>query len=117
MEDIDEELENIPEEESPSLAMKIFSCCFQPRGKELELTSENPTSKRSKGIYESDDSFFPVNTLRPEEKAQITFTKNGLLDYIKNLQNLVTSGSLLFILSTRIILNLLLFAPNTSVIN
>lgn len=89
MEDIDEEMENIPEEESPSLAMKIFSCCFQPRGKELELTSENPTSKRSKGIYESDDSFFPVNTLRPEEKAQITFTKNGLLDYIKNLQNLV----------------------------
>ena len=90
MEDINEEMENIPEEdESSSIAMKIFSCCFQPRGKELELHSERGTSIKSKSQYENDETFFPINTLRQEEKSKINFTKTGLLDYIKNLQNLV----------------------------
>ena len=90
MEDIKEEMENIPEEDdSPSITMKLFSCCFQPHGKELELNSERNTSIKSKSIYENDDTIFPNNSIRPEEKNQIIFTKNGILDYIKNLQNLV----------------------------
>lgn len=90
MEEINEEMENIPEEDdSPSITMKLFSCCFQPHGKELELTSERGTSIKSKSIYENDDTIFPTNAIRPEEKNKIIFTKNGILNYVKELQNLV----------------------------
>ena len=85
MEEEDEQMEKIPEE--GSIAMKIFSCCFQPRRKELELNSERTI--RSKAIYENDYALFPINSIRNEEKDKITFTRIGLLEYIKNMQDLV----------------------------
>jgi len=84
MEEEDEEIE-IPEE--GSITMKIFSCCFQPKVKENELHSERDF--KSMPIYESNDSLFPISLIRQEEKEQIKFTRVGLLQYIKNMQNLV----------------------------
>ena len=84
MEEEDEEIE-IPEE--GSITMKIFSCCFQPKVKENELHSERDF--KSMSIYESNDSLFPISLIRQEEKEQIKFTRAGLLQYIKNMQNLV----------------------------
>ena len=84
MEEEDEEME-IPEE--GSITMKIFSCCFQPKVKESELQSER--GFQSKQIYESNDSLFPLNIIRKEEKEQIKFTRVGLIQYIKNMANLV----------------------------
>jgi hypothetical protein len=84
MEEEDEEME-IPEE--GSIAMKIFSCCFQPKLKESELESER--GFQSKQIYESNDYLFPLNIIRKEEKEQIKFTRVGLIQYIKTMANLV----------------------------
>ena len=84
-EEEDEEMDNIPEE--GSIAMKIFSCCFQPKSKESELQTER--GFHSKQIYESNDSLFPINYIRQDEKEQIKFTKAGLLQYIKDMTNLV----------------------------
>ena len=88
MEDEEEPLPQIPEE--GSIAMKIFSCCFQPHNNEIELNSERKNA--SKVIYETNDTFFPLNTIRQEEKGKITFTKMGILEYIHNLQDLVFPG-------------------------
>ena len=85
MEDEDEQMDQIPEE--GSIAMRLFSCCFQPRTKELELQSER--SVKSTTMYENDNALFPVNSIRKEEKDNITFTRMGLLEYIKNMQDLV----------------------------
>ena len=49
MEDQDEEMAQVPEEGSNSIAMKIFSCCFNPGNKEIEINSER---RRSNLIYE-----------------------------------------------------------------
>ena len=86
MEDQDEEMDQIPEEGSNSIAMKIFSCCFNPGNKEIEINSER---RRSNLIYESLDTFFPSNSIRQEEKDKIKFTKIGILEYITNMQDLV----------------------------
>ena len=85
MEEEDEEMDQIPEE--GSIAMKIFSCCFQPHNKEIELNSENKITSSS--VYESNDALFPINSIRQEEKGKITFTKMGIIEYIQNLQDLV----------------------------
>ena len=86
MEDQDEEMDQVPEEGSNSIAMKIFSCCFNPGNKEIEINSER---RRSNLIYESLDTFFPSNSIRQEEKDKIKFTKIGILEYITNMQDLV----------------------------
>ena len=85
MEEEDEEMDQIPEE--GSIAMTLFSCCFHPKDKELELSTGR--NIKSNSVYENEDSLFPLNSIRQEEKGQIIFTRIGLLEYIQNLQNLV----------------------------
>ena len=85
MKDEDEEMDQIAEE--GSIAMTLFSCCFHPKDKELELSTGR--NIKSNSVYENEDSLFPLNSIRQEEKSQITFTRIGLLEYIQNLQNLV----------------------------
>ena len=85
MKDEDEEMDQIAEE--GSIAMTLFSCCFHPKDKELELSTGR--NIKSNSVYENEDSLFPLNSIRQEEKGQIIFTRIGLLEYIQNLQNLV----------------------------
>ncbi len=84
-EEEDEQMDQIPEE--GSIAMKLFSCCFQPSNREIEIKSEK--GFRSNSIYETPESLFPINLIRQEEKDKIKFTRMGLIQYIKDLQDLV----------------------------
>ena len=84
-EEEDGQLDDIPEE--GSITMRIFSCCFKPPDKEIELNSER--NIRTKSIYENDEALFPLNSIRNEEKGKITFTRMGLIEYIQNMQELV----------------------------
>ena len=84
-EEDDGQLDDIPEE--GSITMRIFSCCFKPPDKEIELNSER--NIRTKSIYENDEALFPLNSIRNEEKGKITFTRMGLIEYIQNMQELV----------------------------
>ena len=74
-----------------SLLQKLFSCCLEKSDKELELGREEANSflVNSKFTFENELSLFPTNIIRPEEKNKIKFTKDELVDYITNLQNLV----------------------------
>ena len=85
MEEEDEEMDQIPEE--GSIAMTLFSCCFHPKNKEFEL--DTGRNIKSNSVYENDDSLFPINSIRKEEKDQINFTRIGLIEYIQSLQELV----------------------------
>ena len=84
----------INNEGEESLLQKIFSCCLEKSDKELELVGENTNIEQSllgnsKFTFENELSLFPTNMIRPEEKNKIKFTKDELVDYIINLQNLV----------------------------
>ena len=84
-------INNVGEE---SLLQKIFSCCLEKSDKELELVGQDTNIEQSllgnsKFTFENELSLFPTNMIRPEEKNKIKFTKDELVDYIINLQNLV----------------------------
>ena len=87
------EEENIKTNES--FISKIFCCCSDSTRNDLDLfadeeeTDRETIIKNSKMVFESDDSLFPTNMIRPEEKNIFKFTKDGLIEFIKNLQNLV----------------------------
>jgi len=77
-----------------SFFQKLFSCCIERNGRELELDQDDTSRDfvlptRSKMIFENDLSLFPNDMILPEEKNKIKFTKDALVEYIKNLQNLV----------------------------
>ena len=61
--------------------------CFHPKNKEFEL--DTGRNIKSNSVYENDDSLFPINSIRKEEKDQINFTRIGLIEYIQSLQELV----------------------------
>ena len=80
-----------PEE---SFVQKIFGCCFERNNNEFELESEETNREvgflgRSKMVFDNELSLFPANMIRPDEKNKIKFTKDELVEYIKNLQGLV----------------------------
>ena len=81
----------INNEGEESFLQKLFSCCLEKSDKELELGREEANSflVNSKFTFENELSLFPTNIIRPEEKNKIKFTKDELVDYITNLQNLV----------------------------
>ena len=81
----------INSEGEESFLQKLFSCCLEKSDKELELGREEANSflVNSKFTFENELSLFPTNIIRPEEKNKIKFTKDELVDYITNLQNLV----------------------------
>lgn len=81
----------INNEGEESFLQKLFSCCLEKSDKELELEREETNSflGNSKFTFENELSLFPTNMIRPEEKNKIKFTKDELVDYITNLQNLV----------------------------
>ena len=72
-------------EKEVSFLQKLFVCCLREKGGEFELTSEDTNREM---IFENESSIFPINMIRPEEN-RIKFTKDGLAEYIQNLQNLV----------------------------
>lgn len=77
-----------------SFIKKIFSCCIEKKRGELEIIQDETDRdyrilSKSKMIFENDLSVFPTNMIRPEEKNKIIFTKDGIVEYIKNLQELV----------------------------
>ena len=72
-------------EKEVSFLQKLFVCCFREKGGEFEINSE-ATSREM--IFENDSCIFPTNMIRPEEKI-IQFTKDGLVDFITKMQNLV----------------------------
>ncbi len=72
-------------EKEVSFLQKLFVCCLREKGGEFELTSEDTNREM---IFENESSIFPINMIRPEEN-RIKFTKDGLVEYIQNLQNLV----------------------------
>ena len=80
-------------ETEESFVQKIFSCCFERNDGEFELVGEETdiinTLGNSKMVFENDLSLFPTNLIRQEEKNKIKFTKDELIEYIHNLQNLV----------------------------
>ena len=82
-------------ENQNSLVQKLFNCCIPKRNEEIELNNEDDSVKldysllaEAKNELESKFSFFPASTIRYEERSKIEFTKEGLLNFIKNLQNL-----------------------------
>ena len=80
-------------ETEESFVQKIFSCCIERNDGEFELVGEETdiinTLGNSKMVFENDLSLFPTNLIRQEEKNKIKFTKDELIEYIHNLQNLV----------------------------
>ena len=92
---MEEEEENTKTNES--LISIICRCCFGSTKKDIEIVSDDKETdretilKNSKMQFEDDDSLFPINMIRPEEKNNFKFTKDGLIEFIKNLQNLVFS--------------------------
>ena len=72
-------------EKEVSFLQKLFICCMREERGEFELTTEQ-TDREMK--FENELSIFPINMICPEENI-IKFTKDGLVEYIQNLQNLV----------------------------
>lgn len=85
---------NEPNSTEESFLLKIFSCCIEKNSNELELENEDTKRElgflgRAKMAFENELTLFPTNMIRPEEKNNIKFTKDDLVEYIKNLQELV----------------------------
>ena len=80
-------------EKGTSTINKFCNCCFQKTHFDLEFDEETNKSDNypinSKMIYDNELSLFPNNMIRPEEKNILAFTKDALVEYINNLQNLV----------------------------
>ena len=77
-----------------SFLQRLFKCCSDSERNDLEINTEEDTDrvislKKSKMVFESENSLFPNNLILPEEKNLVKFTKEGLIEYITNLQNLV----------------------------
>ena len=77
-----------------SFLQKIFTCCIDREQNVFEQENEETdidflSLGGSKLVFENDLSLIPTNIIRQEEKNKIKFTKNDLVEYIKNLQNLV----------------------------
>ena len=81
-------------EKEESLVQKIFSCCLEKYDTELELQKEDTNIEynilgNTKFTFENELSLFPTNMIRLDEKNKIKYTKDDLIEYINNLQNLV----------------------------
>ena len=81
-------------ETEKSFVQKLFSCCFEKDENEFELkrkgiNNEYSSLNKSNMTFENELTLFPTNLIRPEEKNKIKFTKDDLIDFIQNLQNLV----------------------------
>ena len=77
-----------------SFLQKIFTCCIDREQNVFEQENEETdidflSLGGTKLVFENDLSLIPTNMIRQEEKNKIKFTKNDLVEYIKNLQNLV----------------------------
>ncbi len=76
-----------------SFFQKLFSCCVGREEVEFEISADETDRLYSLGdskmTFENELSLFPTNLIRPEEKNKIKFTKDELIEYIHNLQNLV----------------------------
>jgi len=77
-----------------SFLQKLFTCCIDKEQNVFEQENEETNMDiislgGSKLIFENDFSLIPTNMIRPEEKNKIKFTKDDLVEFIKNLQNLV----------------------------
>ena len=84
--------EKLDEYEEESFVQKIFGCCMERRNNELEIETEE-TNRQTfllpKMQFENESSLFPTNLILPEERNKIKFTKDGLVEFIQNIQNLV----------------------------
>ena len=80
-------------ETEESFVQKLFSCCVGREEVEFEISADETDRLYSLGdskmTFENELSLFPTNLIRPEEKNKIKFTKDELIEYIHNLQNLV----------------------------
>ena len=88
------EEKSISKKTEASFVQKIFSCCLEKYDFESELEKEETDRDlifigKTKFEFENELSLFPTTLIRPEEKNKIKFTKDDLVEYIKNLQNLV----------------------------
>ena len=77
-----------------SFFQKVFTCCLEKYDFESELENEETDRDlsfigKTKLEFENELSLFPTTLIRPEEKNKIKFTKDDLVEYINNLQNLV----------------------------
>ena len=77
-----------------SFFQKVFTCCLEKYDFESELENEETDRDlsfigKTKFEFENELSLFPTTLIRPEEKNKIKFTKDDLVEYINNLQNLV----------------------------
>ena len=85
-------------ESQQSFFQKLFNCCFANNNEEYELKNEEEgeekTFKEASLLYkvkkelENEFSIFPAGIIREDERNKIVFTKNGLINFIINLQNL-----------------------------
>lgn len=83
--------ENENNEKNVSFIQKLFTCCSENSEDNDLINKEesyNSIIYRAKKELENEISLFPAGTIRDEEKNKIDFTKDGLLKYILNLQNL-----------------------------
>ena len=78
-----------------SFVRKLFDCCLCKNNNDLELNDEKDLTSRdnfllikAKNELESQFLIFPAGTIREEERDKIQFTKEGLLEFISDLQNL-----------------------------
>ena len=77
-----------------SFLQKFFRCCIESNDNETQIEREETDKDliylgQTKMEFENELSLFPINLIRPEEKNKIKFTKDELVEYIKDLQNLV----------------------------
>ena len=78
-----------------SFIQKIFNCCFNHNREDFELKkdedltdNQNSLLIKARNELESEFSLFSAGEIREEERETIEFTKEGLLKFILNLQNL-----------------------------
>ena len=83
--------ENKNKEEKVSFIQSLFTCCSENSEDNDLINKEesyNSIIYRAKKDLENELSLFPIGCIRDEERTKIEFTKDGLLKYILNLQNL-----------------------------
>ena len=77
-----------------SFLQKFFNCCIDNEQNAFEEENEETNMDflslgGPKMVFENDLTLIPTNLIRPDEKNKIKFTKDDLVEFIKNLQNLV----------------------------
>ena len=79
------------ENENNSFIQKLFTCCSE-KSEDKDLINKEETNNsiiyKDRNNLEYELSLFPAGIIRDEERTKIEFTKDGLLKYILNLQNL-----------------------------